>query len=286
MFQAEYVRDLVQKEHPDLHVSLVGYTTTGDRSQHSDGALPSGKGDFLKELENAMLRGEADFAVHSMKDVPAQLPDGFSIQTVGAREDPRDAVVCVGSLHDLDVDAKVGTSSLRRTALARHVLKRSQVLPIRGNVETRLKKLDEGQYDALILAAAGLARLGLRHRVKEYLDLRTFVPAAGQAAVGVEFLAANEAVAGLVDSVSDESVQRCVNAERAVVRGLDCDCHAPVGVHCSQLESNFELTTIVLTPDGSNVLKIQLRGDEPNKLAAETVEQLVKLNAPELMQAQ
>ena len=281
--QAEAVRALIANVLPKLDVELIGFTTTGDRSQRSDGALLTGKGDFLKELEEAIARNEADIAVHSMKDVPARLPETFTVATVGPRADPRDAYVCNQSMSDLGAGARIGTSSVRRAALVTHFYKKSKIIPIRGNVKTRLTKLDEGHCDALILAAAGLARLGLAGRVREYLDVETFVPAAGQGAIGVEYQSQNREIARLVEAISDKSVDRCVAAERAVVAGLDCDCSAPIGVHCVENATNFELSAIVLAPDGSALLRTQLRGPDPYHLSMQATQRFLELDARKLI---
>lgn len=283
MTQAEAVKVLIANVAPELPVDLIGITTTGDRSQRTDTALLSGKGDFLKELEEAMARNEADLAVHSMKDVPAQLPEGFEVSTVGPRADPRDVFVCHQAMHELSADARIGTSSVRRAALARHFLKKTQVIPVRGNVETRLRKLDEGDYDALILAAAGLSRLGLNERAREFLDSQTFVPAAGQGAIGVEYQSKNREITRLIEAISDKTVESCVSAERSIVQGLECDCSAPVGAYCVEEQGNFELSAVVLAPDGSRLLRTRLRGADPSRLAKEAIGRFLKLDAHELI---
>lgn len=283
LWQASHVRNLIQQNHPNIAVELLAVTTTGDRTRDPSVLELGGKGLFLKELENLMLAGDAELAVHSMKDVPLTLPDGFEVTTAGSRGDVRDAFVGKETLEKLPSDARIGSSSLRRKALVAALWNRKNVEPIRGNVQTRLTKLDHGQFDALILAAAGLYRLGLQERIVHLLDPTTFVPAVGQGALGVEYLAERDDVKSVIYGIRDEAVEIGVTAERHVTRRLDADCAMPIGVYTEVTDSGARVVAAVLSPNGDQCMRVEMRGEDGLSVADKVAERLLKLGADSLM---
>jgi len=241
LWQAHHIRDRLLALHPGLEVELLGMTTQGDQILDSPLSRIGGKGLFVKELEQAMAAGRAHLAVHSLKDVPMDLPEGFALTAITQREDPRDAFVSntYSALSQLPAGAKVGTSSLRRQAQLRARFPELVVDTLRGNVNTRLRKLDEGQYDAIILAAAGLKRLGFGERIAAVLSPEESLPAVGQGALGIEILSGQDDVAALLAPLNDPTTAACVHAERAMSRRLHGGCQAPIGgyaeIHAGQL---------------------------------------------------
>ena len=263
LWQAEDVKARLEALHPDLAVELVTMTTKGDVLLDSPLAKIGGKGLFVKELEVAMLDGRADIAVHSVKDVPATLPDGLHISTILARENPHDAFV---SPHHASVDAlpegaRVGTCSLRRQAqlLARRPDLR--VLQLRGNVNTRLAKLDAGEYDAIILASAGLIRLGFHDRIRSELTVEDSLPAAGQGIVGIESRVGDERVEGYLAGLHDDAAATRVAAERALSARLDGGCQVPIGAYSVLEGDTLRLRGQVAKPDGTTIVRAEVRGD-------------------------
>jgi hydroxymethylbilane synthase len=263
LWQAEHVKGRLEVLHGGLRVSLVPLSTRGDELLDVSLAKEGGKGLFVKELESALAEGRAEIAVHSMKDVPAELPPGFTLAAILAREDPRDAVVSLSheSLAALPAGAVVGTSSLRRQAqiAARHPS--LEIRPLRGNVETRIAKLDRGEYAAIVLAAAGLKRLGLEQRIRSHLSVEESLPAAGQAALGIECLAARGDVIGLVGPLQDEHASACVRAERAVNRVLGGSCTIPLGAFAEATGGRLRLRALVASPDGKRIARAEGEGD-------------------------
>ena len=231
MWQAEHVQQLLQNL--GHQVTLLGMTTRGDQILDRTLSKVGGKGLFVKELETALETGAADLAVHSLKDVPMELPAGFSLACVLEREDPRDAWVSnqYASLADLPQGAVVGTSSLRRQVLLRALRPDLDIQPLRGNVNTRLRKLDEGQYAGIVLAAAGLKRLGMRDRIRHEFDTDTMLPAAGQGALGIEIRSDRQDLAALFASLADARTWQTVTAERAVSRCMGGSCSMPLAAH-------------------------------------------------------
>ena len=262
LWQAEHVAMLLGRHHPGLTVELVPMTTKGDQILDTTLAKIGGKGLFIKELETAMLEQRADIAVHSMKDVPAEMPAGFEIIAVLEREDPRDALVSAEYLKIEDIPAGrvVGTSSLRRQSQLQHARPDLRVEPVRGNVETRLRKLDEGHFAAILLAAAGLKRLGLEHRIAGFLPYEVSLPAVGQGAVGIECLQGNTEIAALLAVLEDPDTRRCVDAERAFAGGLGASCESPVAGFAVIEGDELFLRGLVATRDGASVLQGELRG--------------------------
>jgi hydroxymethylbilane synthase len=287
LWQAEHIKQALQKAHPGLDVELVGYTTSGDRWLSAPLSEVGGKGLFVKELEQAMLDGAADFAVHSMKDVPVALPDPFVLGAIGYRADVRDALVSgsVATLASLPESARVGSASLRRAAQLKHLRPDLRVEPIRGNVNTRLNKLDAGDYDALVLASAGLERLGLSDRVAEYLDIEVSLPAAGQGALGVECCAERADLIALLEPLNDPEIARCVNAERAVSRGLDADCSLPVAAYAVLSDADVFVRARVGSPDGVTLLHAEATAADPEDAGLQAAEALRCQGATELLES-
>jgi hydroxymethylbilane synthase len=260
-------------------------TTRGDEliDQRLDQA--GGKGLFIKELENALADGRADIAVHSMKDVPADLPAGFELAAILAREDPRDALVSnrYASLEGMPAGAMVGTSSLRRSA---QILERYPALEmrlLRGNVETRIAKLDRGDYDAVVLAVAGLTRLGLASRIRTQLALELCLPAPGQGALGIETLAARPELRALLAPLADRGTALCVRAERAVSRALGGSCTIPLAAYAEAHGARLRLRALVASSDGRRVARAEAEGSDPEVLGTEVSGELRRRGADEIL---
>ena len=262
LWQAEDVKARLEAAHPDLAVELVTMTTRGDVLLDSPLAKIGGKGLFVKELEVAMLDGRADIAVHSVKDVPATLPDGLHISTILARENPHDAFVSgtVANPDALPDGARVGTCSLRRQAQLLARRPDLDIRQLRGNVNTRLGKLDAGEYDAIVLAAAGLIRLGMTDRIRAELSVEDSLPAAGQGIVGIESRVGDERVAGYLAVLHDEHAATRVAAERALSARLDGGCQVPIGAYSELDGDTVWLRALVATPDGRTIVRGETRG--------------------------
>ena len=257
MWQANFVKSSLQQAHPGLEIGIVGFTTAGDKLLHSPLARLGGKGLFVKELQEAMLRGEADIAVHSMKDVPAEFPPGLGLAVICERADPSDAFVSnrFDSLGELPAGACVGTSSLRRQCQLRHLRPDLKLADLRGNVGTRLGKLDDGQYEAIILASAGLMRLGLERRIRARLGSGECLPAAGQGAIGVECRAEDSAARSLLACLHHEDTAALVSAEREVTIALAGGCELPIAAHAQLRDRALHLRALVGEADGSEILR-------------------------------
>ena len=256
MWQAEHVQACLKNLYPNCEVIILGMTTKGDQILDRALSKVGGKGLFVKELETALEDGRADLAVHSLKDVPMVMPDGFDLSCIMVREDARDALVSnqYASLAELPVGAVVGTSSLRREAIIRSQYPHLQVEPLRGNLDTRMAKLDRGEYQAIILAAAGLKRLGMGSRIKALLPYDPHTPAAGQGALGIETLSARSDVKAWLAPLNDLPTALAVTAERAVSRKLGGSCEVPLAAH-AQWQSPQELTmrSYVASTDGRQI---------------------------------
>lgn len=263
MWQAVHVQGRLAALYPQSQVDILGMTTRGDQILDRPLAEIGGKGLFIKELEVAMQEGRADLAVHSMKDVPMVMPEGFVLAAISARENPRDAFVSNrhASLDALPAGAIVGTSSLRREAILRARYPQLEIRSLRGNLDTRLRKLDAGEYDAIILAAAGLIRLGLESRIRAVLTPEQSLPAPGQGALGIEVLAAAPAAAALVAPLNDPETAACVRAERAFSRALGGSCQVPLGGYAIIEGGQLWLRGFIATPDGCEMVGAELRGD-------------------------
>ncbi|MEO1575564.1 MAG: hydroxymethylbilane synthase [Pseudomonadota bacterium] len=285
LWQAQWVARLLTDAHADLVVELVPMTTEGDRRLDDSLAKIGGKGLFIKELEVAMLEGRADLAVHSMKDVPAQMPDGFHIAAVLPREDPRDAFVSstVAGLSDLAEGAVVGTSSLRRQSQLKHHRPDLQLKPLRGNVDTRLAKLDAGDYDAIILAAAGLKRLGFGERIAQFIETDVSLPAAAQGAVGIECRSDAADVTERIAVLNDPACASVLAAERSFCLALGASCTSPVAALATLDADQVHLTARVAAPDGTTLLEESLEGPDPNVLGEHVANALIERGARELL---
>jgi hydroxymethylbilane synthase len=287
LWQAEHVKARLEKAHAGLAVTLLPMTTTGDEMLEARLDKAGGKGLFIKELEHALLEGRADLAVHSMKDLPAGMPAGFALAAILEREDPRDALVSLkfNSLDEMPKGAVVGTSSLRRAAqiLERHPSLEARLL--RGNVETRLAKLDRGEYDAVILAVAGLVRLGLAGRIRERLDPQDSLPAPGQGALGVECLDARADVKAWVAVLASPVAAACIRAERAVSHALGGNCSLPLGAYAEMQEGRLRLRALVASADGRRVARADATGTDPERLGAEVAERLRALGADDILKS-
>lgn len=262
IWQAEHVRAALRARDPELPVTLVPMSTRGDKILDSPLAKVGGKGLFVKELEQALLDGRADLAVHSMKDVPVDLPPGLLIAAVMAREDPRDAFVSNhhAALEALPEGARVGTSSLRRQCQLRVLRPDLELLDLRGNVNTRLAKLDEGAYDAVVLACAGLIRLGFEARIRSPISPDTLLPAIGQGAVGIECRADDGRVRPLVEALADPETSVRVEAERALNQRLQGGCQVPLAGFAELTAGQLTLRALVGRPDGSEVVRGTISG--------------------------
>lgn len=283
VWQAEHVKRLIENHMSDVNCELVPMDTTGDLTRERPLRSVGGKGLFLKELENALLDDRADLAVHSMKDVPIHLETGFSVQSIGKRGSAHDVLVSNSAIHELPTAATIGTSSSRRRALLAHVYKRSKTVEVRGNVETRLRKLDEGQMDGLVLAAAGLERLGLKERICSVLPKDVFVPAAGQGVLAAEFLNDREEICALLEALRERDVEQAARAERFVAESVGADCFGAFGAHCEKVKNGYRLSAIVLAESGEQAIQAVIEHSDALR-AAETVGQrLLRHGAVELL---
>ena len=287
MWQARYIQTKTRALYPELAVSILGMTTTGDQILDTPLAKIGGKGLFVKELEVAMQEGRADIAVHSMKDVPMNLPEGFTLAAIGEREDPRDALVSneYKSLADLPVGAVVGTSSLRRQALLKAHYPHLVIAPLRGNVQTRLRKLDEGHYAAIVLAAAGLKRLDLGARIACTLEPSESLPAAGQGAIGIECLADRADLLELMAPLNHPDTAACVSAERALSRRLAGSCQTPLGAYAQILNGQLSLTGFVADLEGTRCVQASLTGSprDAEKIGIALAEELLAQGAGKIL---
>ena len=264
LWQAEYIADCLQKQYPDLVVDLKHIATTGDKILDTPLAKIGGKGLFTKELEMEMLAGDIDIAVHSLKDMPTQIPEGLTLAVITERFDPGDCLVsnAYGSLAELPQGARVGTSSLRRKAQLLHARPDLTILDLRGNVNTRLRKLDDGEYDAIILAAAGLKRLGFGTRIRETIDPALCLPAVGQGALAIEARADDEEILGLIKFLQDDATRQSAAAERAFLAAVEGGCQVPVGVYARKQENgSLQVTAVIASVDGKTLLRDELIGD-------------------------
>lgn len=262
LWQAQHVQHALAALHPGRSVDILGMSTRGDRILDRPLSRIGGKGLFIKELEAAMIERRADLAVHSLKDVPMEMPEGFALAAITARENPCDAFVSprYASLDALPPGAVVGTSSLRREAIIRAAHPQLKVEALRGNLDTRLRKLDEGHYDAIILAAAGLIRLGLEQRITALLTPEQSLPAPGQGALGIEVLAGRSDVAAWVAPLNDAVTMHCVRAERAFSQSLGGSCQVPLAAYAVIDDDELWLRGFIATPDGRQMLRGELRG--------------------------
>ncbi|GAA5344861.1 hydroxymethylbilane synthase [Planifilum fimeticola] len=285
--QTQWVMDRLRKLQPDWEWRVEKILTKGDRILHVTLSKLGGKGLFIKEIEGALLEGRIDLAVHSMKDLPAEMPEGLAIAAVTPREDPRDCLISRSGagLDELPAGAVVGTSSLRRQA---QVLVRRPdlvVKPVRGNVETRLRKLEEGQFDAIVLARAGLSRLGLEDRITEVLTVDKMVPAVGQGALAVQCRGGDESVFRLIRRINDPETEKAVRAERAFLHAFQGGCHLPVAAYAQVEGEKVLLDGLVASPDGRRVLRDRQEGNGAEEVGRRLAEKLLRQGADEILSA-
>lgn len=289
LWQAEHVADTLRRTHAGVQIEIVGMSTRGDKILDAPLAKIGGKGLFVKELEQGMLEGRADIAVHSMKDVPVDFPDGLHLAVIMEREDPRDAFVSnrFGGLDDLPQGACVGTSSLRRACQLAERRPDLRIQPLRGNVNTRLSKLDAGEYDAIILAAAGLMRLGFEERIRARIEAQDSLPAIGQGAIGIECRAADERVNALIAPLHHAPTADRVCAERALNNRLMGGCQVPIAGHATLEDNGIYLRGLVGTPDGKRVLRGERRGprSDAEALGTSLAKDLIAQGAGEILAA-
>ena len=283
LWQAEHVQALLRERYPEKDVKLLGMTTKGDQILDKTLSKIGGKGLFVKELEVAMQEGSAHLAVHSLKDVPMELPEGFVLAAVSSREDPRDAFVSprYETLESMPAGSVVGTASLRRELMLRSKFPHLVVKPVRGNVGTRLRKLDSGEYDALIMASAGLKRLGLEERIREIISDEITLPSPGQGALGLECLADDEKTREAVAFINDEQTRACCLAERAVSRALGGSCQVPLAAYATIADSTMRLRALIGDHTTGELVATEQTGPwtEYERLASEAVEALLKQGA-------
>lgn len=289
LWQAEYIADCLQKQYPDLVVELKHIATTGDKILDTPLAKIGGKGLFTKELETEMLAGDIDIAVHSLKDMPTQIPEGLTLAVITERFDPGDCLVSnvYASLAELPQGARVGTSSLRRKAQLLHVRPDLTILDLRGNVNTRLRKLDDGEYDVIILAAAGLKRLGFGDRIKETIDPALCLPAVGQGALAIEARADDAETLELIKFLQDDATRQSAAAERAFLAAVEGGCQVPVGVYArKQTSGSLQVTAVIASVDGKTLLRDEIIGDaiEADELGRKLAKKLLAAGGLAIMQ--
>ena len=289
MWQARHIQSRLQALYPETEVSILGMTTTGDQILDTPLAKVGGKGLFVKELETALADGRADLAVHSMKDVPMNLPEGFVLAATGEREDARDAFVSnnFASLEDLPAGSIVGTSSLRRQSQLQARFPHLKIESLRGNLQTRLRKLDEGQYAAIILAAAGLIRLELGSRIRQFITPEQSIPAVGQGALGIEISASRADMIAVLAPLNHADTQVCVEAERGMSRALAGSCTVPLGAYAVCEDENIRITGFVASVDGKQMLVETATGsrNDAEALGKKLANQLIAQGADKILAA-
>ncbi len=287
LWQAEFVKSKLEAIYPDLKVELVKMTTQGDQILNSPLSKIGGKSLFIKELEVGIMEGRADIAVHSMKDVPYELPQGFEIGAILERESPFDAFVSndFSSIQDLPVGARLGSCSLRRIVQVKAMRPDLEILDLRGNVNTRLKKLDDGEYDGIILACSGLTRLGFDNRIKQDLSPDDSLPAVGQGALGIEIKANDHDISSLIKPLIHKKTQIEVSAERALNATLQGGCSLAIGAFATSEDSKLTLSGMVGNVDSGEIIRVQETGETSNPidLGIRAAKKLLSLGARELL---
>lgn len=287
MWQAKHIQARLQILYPNCDVQILGMTTTGDQILNKPLAQVGGKGLFTKELENALLDGSADLAVHSMKDVPMNMPEGFMLAATGERENPHDAFVSndYHSLADLPDGSIVGTSSLRRQCQIQARFPKLKITSLRGNVQTRLRKLDEGQYAAIILAAAGLIRLALGDRIRSFISAEDSIPAVGQGALGIEIRDDRTDLINVLAPLNHADTAHCVKAERGFSRRLAGSCTVPLGAYATKEGDSISITGFVANVDGSKMLRESMIGhaEQAEVIGQSLAEKLIGLGANDIL---
>lgn len=287
MRQAEWVKNELQKIHPHLSVDFLGITTQADKILDVTLRKIGGKGLFVKELEEALLDGRADIAVHSMKDVPMDLPSGLVVPVICERDDPRDAFVSnhYKSVMQLPMNSSVGTASLRRQTQIRALRSDLNLVDLRGNINTRLRRLDEGDFDSIILAAAGLRRMGFAERITAYLSTDETLPAAGQGALGIECREDDAATQSLIASLNHPHTHTCVIAERAVCRRLNGGCQVPIAAFAELHHDKLTLRALVSDKSGIRILRSRLQGEPANadSMGTRVADELIQQGAEKIL---
>lgn len=285
MTQTEWTIDQLRTSFPDLTFETKKIVTKGDRILHVTLSKVGGKGLFVKEIEQALLNGEVDVAVHSMKDMPAEMADGLTLAAICKREDPRDCFISREgeTLDELPAGAVVGTSSLRRQAQLQAHRPDLKVEPVRGNIETRLRKMREGQFAAIVLASAGLHRMGWHEIITEYLDTDISLPAVGQGAIGLQCRKDDAETRSLLQTLNDETTAQVVQAERAFLHRMDGNCQIPIGAYGILEEDEIELTGLVADPEGPKILRELIRGTDPEHLGQQVAERLIDMGADKIL---
>lgn len=287
MWQAKHIQSTLQQLYPETTVEILGMTTTGDQILDSPLSRIGGKGLFVKELEQALADGRADLAVHSMKDVPMHLPEGFMLAAIGEREDARDAFVSnqYKSLEELPQGAIVGTSSLRRQSQLQAMFPYLVIESLRGNLQTRLRKLDEGQYAAIILAAAGLIRLGLEAQITQFIPTTSSIPAVGQGALGIEINASRQDLLKVLAPLNHAETAASVEAERGMSRALAGSCTVPLGAYAEVLGNTIKMTGFVASVNGAQMIKQTVTGsiNDPESLGKLLAQKLTELGADKIL---
>ena len=288
LWQAGWVQSALYKKDPLLSVEIEIIKTKGDKILDVPLAMVGGKGLFVKEIEEALLDGRIDLAVHSMKDMPAEIPDGLCIGAIPQREVSQDVLISQNGLYFLELanGAGIGTSSLRRSAQLLHARPDITILPLRGNLDTRLKKLESGDMDAIIVAAAGVKRLGFEHKITEYLDENIMLPAVGQGALCIETREKDTDISQVVDSLNHRETRSVVLGERAFLCRLEGGCQIPIAAH-GKIENNiFTLTGLVATVDGTTIIKDTMSGleEDSERLGIKLAESLLSMGAKKILE--
>ena len=287
LWQAEHVQSELIKYHPELEVELVRLQTQGDLILDTPLSMVGGKGLFIKELEQALYDNNADIAVHSMKDVTVDMPEGLVLPVMLKRENPHDVFISTKykSIDELPQGASVGTSSLRRKSQLKAWRKDINITDLRGNVGTRLKKLDDGEYDAIILAAAGVIRLGREARIREFISTDIILPAIGQGAIGIQMRSSDDAVMEKISSLNDNNTNNQVETERIVSRRLFGGCQLPVAAHAEIDQENIKVRGMVGREDGSEIIRESVNGclEEREALGLQLAENLLERGAGEIL---
>jgi hydroxymethylbilane synthase len=287
LFQANWVKDQLVRTHPELKVTLIKIKTTGDKIQDAPLAKIGGKGLFVKEIEEALIQRKIDLAVHSIKDVPTEFPKGLHLSVITKREDPRDVFISKGgkTLKDLPQGAKIGTSSLRRQAQLLHFRSDLELIPLRGNLDTRLKKLKTLNLDAIVLALAGVKRLGLEERISEIIPTDISLPAIGQGALGIETRMDDQVVEDQIRFLNDPDSSIAITAERAFLKKLEGGCQVPIAAFAQKVGSTLQIDGLVGTIDGKRLIRHHLEGpiEEAEPLGTQLAEILLVKGAKEIL---
>jgi hydroxymethylbilane synthase len=285
--QSRWVKSMIEEKHPDVSVELVRITTKGDKIVDSALNKIGGKGLFVKEIEDALLRKDVDLAVHSIKDVPAELPEGLCLAVFPEREDPRDAFISkeYASIYDLPEGSSVGTGSLRRSSQLLSIRPDLKIIPMRGNVDTRIKRLESGDFQAIILAAAGLKRLSLSGNIRQLLSTDECLPAIGQGALGLETREGDSTILGIINFLNHRETELTVRAERAFLKRLEGGCQVPIAGLGVIEGASIRLRGMVAELDGSRIIKDEAIGpdDKPEELGSALAERLLQAGAEKIL---